>query len=329
MVAPVFDVLCVGLACVDLTLEVPHHPAPDEKLRATSRLVAPGGPAAVASAQIARLGGRAAFAGLLGDDTFAGLLRAAFVEEGIDTAALTVASGHETPLAAILVKPDATRSVLSHRPTPPAEFVTNLVTNTPKTHLANNLSSSANVTHWVTLPAARVVLADGHRPEWNAAVIAHARSLGVPLVLDAGSLNDSTRALAAVADHVVASETYARAALADRDPADPDADLASLGRPGATVVVTLGARGLAWQTPVARGLLPAPRIHAIDTNGAGDAFHGAYALGLALGLPLAEMLRQASAAGALSCTRAGAWPALPAATELAAFLNRPRPPRPA
>lgn len=327
MTAPVFDVICVGLACVDLTLEVPHHPAPDEKLRAISRLVAPGGPAAVASAQIARLGGRAAFAGLLGDDAFGRILRAAFVAEGIDTAALSVAPAFETPLAAILVKPDATRSVVSHRPSPPAEFVTNLVTNHSNTLFTNNLIPKDNVTNLVTLPAARVFLADGHRPEWNIAVIDHARSLGVPLVLDAGSLNDSTRELATAADHVVASETYARAVFAGRDPAAPDADLASLGRPGATVVVTLGARGLAWQTPGARGLLRAARIRAVDTNGAGDAFHGAYALGLALGLPLSEMLRQATAVGALACTRPGAWPALPNAAELAAFLNRPRPSR--
>ncbi len=299
---PSLDVLCVGLVCVDLVLEIPHHPAPDEKLRAASRLTAPGGPAAVAAAQVARLGGRAAFAGLLGDDPFGRQLRASFVAEGIDTASLRVAPGFETPLAAILVKPDAARAVVSHRPAPPAACAS-----TPP-----------------DFPRARVLLADGHRPEWNTALLDHARALGIPLVLDAGSPTDSVRELAAAADHVVASETYARALLGGRDPADRDADLASLARPGATVVVTLGPRGVAWQTPFAHEVRAAPRIQAIDTTGAGDAFHGAYALGLALGLPLSEMLRQASAAGALACTRPGAWPALPAAAELAAFLNRPR-----
>ena len=302
MTAPSLDVLCTGLVCVDLVLEIPHHPAPDEKLRAASRLVAPGGPAAVAAAQVARLGGRAGFAGLLGDDPFGRLLRASFVAEGIDAATLQVAPGFETPLAAILVKPDAARSVVSHRPALPAEAAP-----APP-----------------AFPRARVLLADGHRPEWNAALVAHARALGAPLVLDAGSPGDSVRELAAAADHVVASEAYARALLGGRDPADRDADLASLARPGATVVVTLGARGVAWQTPFAHEVRPAPRIQAVDTTGAGDAFHGAYALGLALGLPLSEMLRQASAAGALACTRPGAWPALPSAAELAAFLNRPR-----
>jgi sulfofructose kinase len=64
----------------------------------------------------------------------------------------------------------------------------------------------------------------------------------------------------------------------------------------------------------------------VDTTGAGDAFHGAYALGLARGLPLAEILRLASAAGALACTRAGAWPALARADELTRLPALPPPP---
>ena len=88
------------------------------------------------------------------------------------------------------------------------------------------------------------------------------------------------------------------------------------------MVVTLGPRGLLWQTPAASGTLPAFSIDASDTTGAGDAFHGAYALALARNLPLPETLRYASAAGALACTRSGAWPALARTAELAAFLAR-------
>lgn len=301
--APTHDVLCIGLVCTDLILGVPHHPGSDEKLRATSRLVAPGGPAAVAAAQIARLDGRAAFAGLIGDDAvdpFTPLLRRAFAAEGVDTSALLSVPGWETPLSAILVKPDATRSVLSHRPAPPK-----------------------SVTMLVTLPRARVLLADGHRPEWTPALLAHARASSASLVLDAGSLNDATRDLAPHADHLVASEAFARATLSGLDPATVSPSTlrtALLASPSATVVVTLGPRGLLWQTPAAHGALPAFRIASTDTTGAGDAFHGAYALALARGLPLPEILRYASAAGALACTRPGAWPALARSAELTTFL---------
>jgi sulfofructose kinase len=298
--APAHDVLCVGLLCADLAFSVPHHPAPDEKLRATDLRLAPGGPAAVAAAQIARLGGRPAFAGVLGDDPLAALLRSALAAEGIDTAALLTLPGHPTPLAALLVKPDATRAVVSHRPAP-----------------------RQSVTKLVTLPPARVLLADGHRPEWNPALLVHTRATASPLVLDAGSWTDSIRELAPHADHLVASEACARAALADLDPAaTPPAELraALLAAPDATVVVTLGPRGLLWQTPAENGTLAAFRIESVDTTGAGDAFHGAYAIGLARGLPLPALLRFASAAGALACTRPGAWDSLPASAEIEAFL---------
>lgn len=316
--APVrHDVLCVGLVCVDLLLSVPHHPAPDEKLRASSRLLAPGGPAAVAAAQIARLGGRAAFAGLIGDaatDPFAPLLRQAFAAENIDTTALRSTPGFETPLAAILVKPDATRAVLSHRPAP--AFHRSGTAEPSRPGLAPSF------------PAARVILADGHRPEWNDTLLAHARGTAAPLVLDAGSWSDSIRALAPNADHLVASEACARSALGGVDPASvhPAALRTALGaRPDATVVVTLGRRGLVWSDHAAgsAGALPAFRIDAIDTTGAGDAFHGAYALGVSRGFSLNDTLRFASAAGALACTRPGAWPSLASAPEISAFLALP------
>ncbi len=294
------DVLCLGLLCADLVFTVPHHPAPDEKLRATARQLAPGGPAAVAAAQITRLGGRAAFAGLIGDDPFAAILRAALAAEDIDTSALLTLPDHPTPLATLLVKPDATRAVISHRPAP-RQSVTNLV----------------------TLPPARVLLADGHRPEWTPALLAHARATAAPLVLDAGSWSDSIRELAPHADHLVASEACARSALSDRDPATtPPAEIraALLARPDATVIVTLGARGLAWQTTAEHGARPAFRINAVDTAGAGDAFHGAYALGLARGLALPDLLRSASAAGALACTRPGAWSSLATSADVDALL---------
>jgi sulfofructose kinase len=175
----------------------------------------------------------------------------------------------------------------------------------------------------VTLPPARVLLADGHRPEWNPALLVHTRATASPLVLDAGSWTDSIRELAPHADHLVASEACARAALADLDPAaTPPAELraALLAAPDATVVVTLGPRGLLWQTPAENGTLAAFRIESVDTTGAGDAFHGAYAIGLARGLPLPALLRFASAAGALACTRPGAWDSLPASAEIEAFL---------
>ena len=87
-------------------------------------------------------------------------------------------------------------------------------------------------------------------------------------------------------------------------------------------VVTCGAQGLVWQRGAAHGALPAFPGAAVDTTGAGDAFHGAFALGLARNLAWPELLRFASAAGARCCTRLGARPGLPSATAVENLLHR-------
>ena len=87
------------------------------------------------------------------------------------------------------------------------------------------------------------------------------------------------------------------------------------------VVITLGERGLIWSRHGERGAMPAFDVEAIDTTGAGDAFHGAFALGLARNLPWPDLLRFASAVGALTCCQLGARPALPMAGKVKRFLG--------
>jgi sulfofructose kinase len=87
------------------------------------------------------------------------------------------------------------------------------------------------------------------------------------------------------------------------------------------VVVTLGSAGVAWSGPAGRGRLPAFEVTVVDTTGAGDAFHGAFAAGLAEGMDWEPLIRYASAAGALCCTKPGARPGLPFRDELRRFLE--------
>ena len=77
-------------------------------------------------------------------------------------------------------------------------------------------------------------------------------------------------------------------------------------------VVKIGARG-SWVCSGDRiaKVESVPVKNVVDTTGAGDAFHGAFALGLARGLPLRRLMRYASAVGALTCMRPGARSALP------------------
>jgi ribokinase len=93
-------------------------------------------------------------------------------------------------------------------------------------------------------------------------------------------------------------------------------------RGAGNVIVTMGSRGALLVTPGSARLFPSPRVRAVDTTAAGDAFNGALAGALSAGMPVEEAITLACAAGAFSVTRRGAQASMPTATELRKFLSR-------
>jgi len=285
------DVLCVGHASHDLIFTVPHHPEADEKIVATRLLSCGGGPAANAAVTVARLGYRAGFAGYLGDDLYGEAHRAEFQAEGVETGWI-VRGTQPTPLSTVLVKPDGRRALINYK---------------------GDLSPlAADAIDFSGLDC-RVVLFDGHEPELSPALLSRCQRLQIPTLVDAGSLHRGTEYLMFRVDYLVCSEKFARQWLgAD----DPERALQGLSEQSPAVVITLGERGLIWQMSGEKGRLPACPVVAVDTTGAGDAFHGAFAAGLAAGLPWPELLHYASLAGAHCCTCLGARPGMPRAADL-------------
>jgi len=87
------------------------------------------------------------------------------------------------------------------------------------------------------------------------------------------------------------------------------------------VALKLGARGVLIADGSEPRLLPAPRVTAVDSTAAGDAFNGAFATGLMLGMDAFDAARFACGAAALSVTRRGAQPSMPARAEVESFLH--------
>jgi sulfofructose kinase len=296
--ASALDVLCVGHASFDLVLTVPHHPDADEKLFADSLLGCGGGPAANAAVTVARLGSRAAFAGYLGEDLYGCTHLQELQQSDVDTR-LVVRGSNPTPLSVILVKPDGRRALINYK--------------------GGTAPLPADAIDFSRL-APKVILFDGHEPDISSPLASDCHRSGSAMtVLDAGSLHRGTQALMDQVDYLVCSEKFAAQWLQKDDP--PEA-LGRLAHVAPAVVVTLGERGLIWRIGGEQGALNAFAISAIDTTGAGDTFHGAFAAGLAAGLAWSELLRLASAAGALCCTRLGARPAIPTRAEVSALLSR-------
>jgi sulfofructose kinase len=291
------DVLCVGHACYDLVFAVDHHPDADEKTFAEKFINCGGGPAANAAVTVSRLGLKSAFAGYLGNDFFGQRHLEEFSQAAVNTD-LIVRSDSPTPLSAILVKPDGRRTVVNYRgATPPLP------------------ADSIDFSRWHP----QVILFDGHEPEVSLALMKTIKGRRISTVLDAGSVHRGALKLLERVDYTVASQKFARECTGKEDPQQA---ALKLGQLGSAVVITLGEAGLVWQNEDGSGSLPAFSIDSVDTTGAGDAFHGAFAAGLAYGKRWKDLLTYASAVGALCCTKYGARPAIPTAKGLSVFLKK-------
>jgi len=289
------DVLCVGHAAFDIVFTVDRHPGPDEKCSAPSMIFCGGGPAANASVTVARLGGRSAFLGYLGTDPFGSRHHDELTGECVRMD-WVVKGSHPTPVSAILVKPNGSRTVVNHKTQTPWILPEQL-----------DLSSCTP----------KVVLLDGHEPLIASAVLQRASEIGAKTVLDAGSVHRGTLELLSSVDFVIASARFATDFASNEDPI---AALLHLGRHAAWAAVTLGQEGVAWCEAFSVQRLKAHPVEARDTTGAGDVFHGAFALEIARGTSVTQALSFANAAAALACTRLGARPGIPMEREVTALL---------
>ncbi len=312
------DVLCLGIACYDLIFSVDRHFGPDEKIRASELTACGGGIASNAAMTVARLGSSVAFAGYLGQDMYGDSHIDELRAGGVNTE-LVVRGTRPTSLSAILVKPDGARALVNYGTWPGRE--------TTKPQEAGQASQELPGATGFQLERCRprAVLVDGYHIAAADRLVERARAENIPTVLDGDMLHAGTKTLMAKVEFLVVSEHFAQDFTRQSDPAIALEQLSSCAP---STVITLGDRGLCWRNRAdsrfgaGAGSYPAFAIEAEDTTGAGDAFHGAFAAGLARGMAWEELLRFASAVGALCCTRKGARLGIPTGAEVAAFLNQ-------
>jgi len=89
----------------------------------------------------------------------------------------------------------------------------------------------------------------------------------------------------------------------------------------AWVAATAGADGVYWLHNETLHHIPAFHVDVVDTLGAGDVFHGAFAVALVEGRPMEDVLRFATAASAIKCTRPGGRAGIPNRGEVVSFLE--------
>ena len=268
---------------LDRIMRVERFPSEATKVYAAGYDEVGGGPAATAAVTVCRLGGNAVLAGRVGDDPAGEVIRAELRDHGVDVSAVRMLVGAQSASSNVTVDARGERQI---------------------THFAGRgLDVEAD---WVApdvLHAAGAALVD--MGWWPGArrVLELARAAGIPTVLDADLTADPrSESLLHLADHVVFSQAALVRMSGENDPAQGLA-WARTRLPGRYLGVTVGADGYAWLDGETLLRVPGHQVDVVDTLGAGDVFHGAYALALAEGRPVPAAAAFANAAAALKCRR--------------------------
>lgn len=294
-------VLAVGLSCLDHVWQVTRFPPAGSRTDASAYRVQGGGPAATAAVAAARLGAQAELVALHGDDAAGELLTAELRAFGVAVDGVRRVPGARSFVSAVLVAPGGERWIFPYR--------------------GSGLTDEPAWLAGVDVGAAGTVLVDMRHPRLCAAAARAARAAGVVVVADYGNLRHFEHA--GLADHLLVSRECA-AELLGRD--EPEVALTRLRRRrGQVVGVTLGDEGLLLDDGEGALHLPAPRVDAVDTTGAGDVFHGAYAAAVARRFRPREAAAYAVAVAALACRTFGARAGIPTDDEARAFVREAMP----
>ncbi|WP_329165949.1 ribokinase [Streptomyces sp. NBC_01267] len=297
-----YDLLVVGSANADLVIGVERRPAPGETVLGSDLSVHPGGKGANQSLAAARLGARSALLARVGDDAHGRLLLDSQRAAGVDTTGVLV-GGAPTGVALVTVDPSGDNSIV--------------VSPGANARLTPDDIRAAGA----LFAAARVVSAQLEIPLETVTEVARTLPAGVRFVLNPSPPAPLPDDVLAACDPLVVNEHEAAVVLggtAGDSPEDWARALLALGP--RSVVITLGAAGALVADgrtgTVAR--VPSPRVEAVDTTGAGDAFTAALAWRLGLGEELAEAAAFAARVGAAAVTKAGAQESYPTADEVSA-----------
>jgi ribokinase len=301
-------IFVAGSANVDLTFRVPGMP----RLGVTE--VCPyalgfGGKGANQAVQAARLGAAVSFLGKVGDDPFGPAIVAALKREGIGIEHVTTASRCLTGTAIILVDPSGRNSIVTH--------------GGPNVVMTRADACRAEP----DIVAAGAVLLTLEIPEKPLTEILRiARRAGIRIILNPAPAVDFPHALLKRVDLCLPneSELAALTGMQVRSLADVEKAAEALRSMGPReIVVTRGERGALVLDDQGFEVIPACRVKAVDTSGAGDSFAAAIAVALTEGNSLREAAFWANRVAAISVTRAGTQSSFPVRREIQQPARKP------
>jgi ribokinase len=279
----------IGYCGMDYLCRVPYVPL-DDKVELVESLIQGGGPCATAMVAAARLGASAAFGGAVGDDERGAQILRGLADEGVDTSGVKIRRKAVSPASFCWIDAKTRgRSIAwsrdTARPLGPREIDRPLIKRSAVLHL------------------------DGHQARAALAAAEFARTCGVAVSIDAGTLVPEIDDLLARCDLVIASEKFATRYTGEASPRNALRKL--FAGPCRFASVTLGRKGSIGFDGKRFFRCPPFDVPVVDTTGAGDVYHGAFAFAFATGRSWPECMRFATVVAALKCTAFGGRTGIP------------------
>jgi ribokinase len=313
------EIVVVGSLNADYVINLPRFPLPGETVTGSTFAIYPGGKGANQAFAAARLGGRVAMVGQVGNDLHADELKGNLESAGVDTTYLQRDTDVASGIAFISIDSEGQNQVL-------------VMPGANGTFGAERLSSCQEL-----IAGARVVLLQLEIP--MATVLAAARyakrgrqeDTQAIVILDPAPAQDIPDELLMLVDYITPNETelamlndVACEGSLQRDEASQMARRL-LSRGAKRVIVKLGSQGALLVGEEYEHFWPAVPVAAVDTTAAGDAFNAALAVALAAGRSEVEAGEFAATAAAYSVTRKGAQPSMPTLQEVENLLRKESP----
>lgn len=294
-------IIGIGANVFDTLYNVPTYPAEDTKMRATASKTAGGGPVATGLVAAAKLGAEAAYIGVLSDDNGGKFLKEDFEKYGVATDLIRIKSGYRSFASVLwLCADNATRTCVFDRgDLPPLEL---------------------DAAQKQAVEDAALLMVDGNELDAAVEAAAYARSKGVKVLYDCGGLYAGVERLLAHTDIMIPSEEFSLGHTGCQTVEEAAKKLFDTYHPE-VVVITQGKEGGILYNGKTVTPYPAFSVAAVDTNGAGDVFHGAFAAAVTMGYDYFNCCCFSSAVSALKCTGIGARESVPNLETTRKFLK--------
>ncbi len=296
-----YKIVGIGANVFDTLYTVDNYPTEDTKMRANGVKVSGGGPCATGLVAASKLGASCAFVGNLSDDNGAKFLKADFEKYGVSTDLIKIKSGFDTFCSCIwLAKETASRTCVFFRG------------NLPPTGIGDEeINAIAN---------ANVLMVDGNDIEAAIEGAKIAKENGTKVLYDAGGMYDGVERLLPYADILIPSEEFALGHTKAKTAEDAAKILFEKYSPD-IVVITQGKKGGIIFDGNSIKTYPAFVVDAVDSNGSGDVFHGAFAFAVTQNMEYEKACVFSSAVSALKCKKIGAREGVPTFEDTINFLK--------